>query len=178
MERSMTETELDSVAERQARSPWRVFALLAVIQFLVVLDASIVYIALPSIQTELGFSQYGLAWVMDAYMLTFGGFMLIGGRAADVLGRRRVLVVGLVVFAAASLACGIAAHSWQLVAARAAQGLGAAIVSPAAMALVTDIFDEGPDRYKAMGMFGGIGGLAGATGVLIGGVLAAIAWQL
>lgn len=160
------------------RNPWAVFALLAVAQFVVVLDAGIVYVALPSIQRELGFSPSGLAWVMDAYMVMFGGFMLLAGRAADLVGRRRLLVIGLVLFAVASLACGVAAESWQLVAARAGQGLGAALVSPVAIALITDIFDEGPDRYKAMGMFAGVGGLAGASGVLIGGVLTAITWEL
>jgi len=163
---------------RVGRNPWAVFGLLAVAQFMVVLDAGIVYVALPSIQRDLGFSQAGLAWVMDAYMLAFGGFMLLGGRAADLLGRRRVLVVGLVLFAVASLACGISTGAWQLIASRAGQGLGAAMVSPVAMALITDIFPEGPDRYKAFGLFGGVGGLAGASGVLFGGVLTAIAWQL
>ncbi|OLF09579.1 MFS transporter [Actinophytocola xanthii] len=157
-------------------SPWRTFTLLAATQFMVVLDAGIVYVALPSIQRQMDFSPAGLAWVMDAYMLAFGGFMLLGGRAADLLGRRRVFLVGLVVFAAASLACGLSTQAWQLVGARAAQGLGAAIVSPAAMALIIELF-EGEDRHKALGVFGGIGGLAGATGVLFGGLLTSVGWQ-
>jgi len=160
------------------RNPWAVFGLLAVAQFMVVLDAGIVYVALPSIQVDLGFSQAGLAWVMDAYMLAFGGFMLLAGRAADLIGRRRVLVVGLVLFALTSLACGVSQDSWQLVVARAGQGLGAAMVSPVAIALITDTFEDGPDRYKALGLFAGVGGLAGATGVLFGGLLTAVAWQL
>ncbi|RKR90375.1 EmrB/QacA subfamily drug resistance transporter [Micromonospora pisi] len=175
----MSEAGLGSATTRQAeRDPWVVFSLLAVAQFMVVLDAGIVYVALPSIMSDLGFSQTGLAWVMDAYMLAFGGFMLLAGRAADLLGRRRVLIVGLVVFAVASLACGVAEEAWQLIAARVVQGLGAAMVSPVALALITDIFKEGPDRYKAFGLFGGVGGLAGASGVLFGGLLTAVAWQL
>ncbi|MGH3760165.1 MFS transporter [Actinophytocola sp.] len=159
------------------RNPWRIFGLLAAVQFVVVLDTSIVYIALPPIQSELGFSPLGLAWVMDAYMLGFGGFLLLGGRIADLFGRRRMLLVGMVLFILASLACGLSEWAWMLVAARAAQGLTAAVISPAAMALVTEVFEEGPDRYKALGMFGGIGGLAGALGVLFGGLLTTIAWQ-
>ncbi|WP_063710851.1 MFS transporter [Actinokineospora enzanensis] len=174
----MSTTQVDPAATAATtRSPWRVFGLLAVVQFMVVLDAGIVYVALPSIQRQMGFSPAGLVWVMDAYMLAFGGFMLVGGRAADLLGRRRVLLAGLALFALASLACGLSTQPWQLVAARAAQGLGAAIISPAAMALVTDIFPEGPARYKALGMFGGIGGVAGATGTLFGGLLTSIGWQ-
>lgn len=160
-----------------ARSPWQIFALLATAQFIVVLDTSVVYIALPSIQRDVGFNDAGLAWVMDAYILAFGGFLLLGGRAADLFGRRRVLVVGLVLFLLASLACGLADEAWILVAARAAQGFAAAVVSPSAMSLVTDTFPPGPDRYKALGMFGGVGGLAGATGVLIGGLLTSVGWQ-
>jgi EmrB/QacA subfamily drug resistance transporter len=157
-------------------NPWRIFTLLAVVQFMVVLDAGIVYVALPSIQRQMDISPTGLAWVMDAYMLAFGGFMLLGGRAADLFGRRPVFLTGLVVFAAASLACGLATEAWQLIAARAGQGLGAALVSPAAMALTIDLFD-GHDRHKALGIFGGIGGLAGATGVLFGGLLTSVGWQ-
>ncbi|GDY32749.1 MFS transporter [Gandjariella thermophila] len=174
----MTATEAGSVAGGPAaRNPWQVFGLLAAVQFIVVLDTSVVYIALPSIQRQLGFSEAGLAWVMDAYMLGFGGFLLLGGRAADLLGRRRVLITGMVLFILASLVCGLSSAAWLLVAARAAQGLTAAVISPAAMALVTEVFEEGPDRYKALGMFGGIGGLAGALGVLIGGLLTSIGWQ-
>lgn len=175
----MSTAERTPISGRTAgRNPWAVFALLAVAQFVVVLDAGIVYVALPSIQRELGFGPSGLAWVMDAYLVMFGGFMLLAGRAADLIGRRRLLVTGLVLFAVASLGCGLAAESWQLVAARAGQGLGAALVSPVAIALITDLFDEGPERYRAMGMFAGVGGLAGASGVLIGGVLTAVTWEL
>jgi EmrB/QacA subfamily drug resistance transporter len=154
-----------------------VFSVLAVTQFMVVLDASIVYVALPSIQRDLHFSQAGLAWVMDAYILAFGGVMMLGGRTADLLGRRRVLFTGLVWFGLASLACALSTAAWQIVAARTAQGLGAAFVAPAALALVTDTFPEGPARFRALGIFGSIGGFAGAAGTLIGGLLTTISWQ-
>lgn len=161
----------------RGRSPWVVFAVLAVTQFMVVLDASIVYVALPSIQRELHISQADLSWVMNAYILAFGGVMMLGGRMADLLGRRRVLLAGLVWFGLASLACALSEAPWQIVVARTAQGLGAAFVAPAALALVTDTFPEGPARFKALGIFGGIGGFAGAAGTLIGGLLTTISWQ-
>jgi EmrB/QacA subfamily drug resistance transporter len=154
-----------------------VFSVLAVTQFMVVLDASIVYVALPSIQRDLDLSPAGLAWVMDAYILAFGGVMMLGGRLADLLGRRRVLFAGLVWFGLASLACALSAEPWQIVAARIAQGLGAAFVAPAALALVTDTFPEGPARFRALGIFGSIAGFAGAAGTLIGGLLTTISWQ-
>jgi MFS family permease len=158
-------------------SPWRVFALLAVAQFMVVLDTSIVYVALPSIQVDLGFSTAGLAWVMNAYILAFGGFMLLFGRATDLFGRRRVLVAGLILFMAASIACGLSTEPWQIVAARTLQGLAAAAIAPSALALVTDLFSEGPDRHKAFGIWGGLGGIAGATGTFVGGLLTTISWE-
>jgi EmrB/QacA subfamily drug resistance transporter len=144
---------------------------------MVVLDASIVYVALPSVQRDLGFSPTGLAWVMDAYVLAFGGLMMLGGRTADLFGRRRVLFAGLVVFGLASLACALSTVPWHIVAARTAQGLGAAFVAPAALALVTDTFPEGPARFRALGIFGSIAGFAGAAGTLIGGLLTSISWQ-
>jgi len=165
------------VAGARRHNPWIVFSVLAVTQFIVVLDASIVYVALPSIQRDLGFSPTDLAWVMNAYILAFGGIMMLGGRAADLLGRRRVLFLGLTWFGLASLACGISTEAWHIVAARTAQGLGAALVAPAALALVTDTFPEGPSRFKALGIFGGIGGIAGAAGTVAGGLLTTIAWQ-
>ena len=126
--------------------------LLAVTQFLVVLDEAIVNIALPSIGSALALSQEGLSLVVNAYVLTFGGFLLLGGRTADLLGRRRVFMTGLVVFAAASLAGGLAQSGGQLIAARALQGLGAAIISPAALSIVVATFAEGPERSRAMGV--------------------------
>ena len=157
--------------------PRLIVAVLILVQFMVVLDAGVVNIALPAIRAHLGFTEAGLTWVIDAYLLTFGGFLLLGGRAADLLGRRRMFLIGLSIFTAASLGCGLAAHPWQLLAGRATQGLGAAFVSPAALALVTDVFDEGPERNRALGIWASMGGVAGAAGVLIGGLLTQIAWQ-
>src|SRR5213082_2018998 len=125
---------------------WLALALLAAAQFVVVLDASIVNVALPSIGKSLHFSQDSLSWVVNAYVLTFGGFLLLGGRIADLLGRRRLFIGGLILFSAASLAGGIAQRAGWLVAARAVQGLGAALLSPAALSLVTVLFAEGAER--------------------------------
>src|SRR4051794_20640881 len=146
-------------------------ALLALTQFVIVLDASIVNVALPSIGRALDFSQDNLSWVVNAYTLTFGGFLLLGGRMADLLGRRRMFVAGLVLFAVASLAGGLAQSDVWLIAARAVQGLGAALLSPAALSLVTTIFAEGADRNKALGVWGAVAGSGGAAGVLLGGML-------
>ncbi len=150
---------------------WLALALLAAAQFVVVLDASIVNVALPSIGKDLNFSQDDLSWVVNAYVLVFGGFLLLGGRLADLLGRRRLFIVGLVLFAVASLAGGLAESAGWLVAARAVQGLGAALLSPAALSLVTVLFAEGSERNKAMGVWGAVAGSGGAVGVLLGGML-------
>jgi EmrB/QacA subfamily drug resistance transporter len=150
---------------------WLALALLAAAQFVVVLDASIVNVALPSIGRELQFSQENLSWVVNAYTLTFGGFLLLGGRMADLLGRRRLFLGGLVLFGLASLAGGFASNDGQLIAARAVQGLGAALLSPAALSLVTVIFTEGAERNKAFGVWGAVAGSGGAVGVLLGGML-------
>ena len=146
-------------------------ALLATTQFVVILDASIVNVALPSIGTALEFSQDNLSWVVNAYTLTFGGFLLLGGRLADLLGRRRMFIIGLVLFSAASLLGGLAQSDLWLIAARAAQGLGAALISPAALSLITTIFAEGAERNRALGIWGAVAGSGGAAGVLLGGVL-------
>src|SRR3954451_19053836 len=137
---------------------WLALALLAAAQFVVVLDASIVNVALPSIGQALHFSQDDLSWVVNAYTLTFGGFLLLGGRMADLIGRRRMFIAGLVLFSGASLAGGLAQSDVWLIAARAVQGLGAALLSPAALSLVTTLFEEGPDRNKAMGVWGAVAG--------------------
>jgi len=150
---------------------WLALVLLAAAQFVVVLDASIVNVALPSIGTALDFSQDDLSWVVNAYTLTFGGFLLLGGRMADLLGRRRMFVAGLILFSIASLAGGLAQSDIWLIAARAVQGLGAALLSPAALSLVTEIFEEGADRNKALGVWGAVAGSGGAAGVLLGGML-------
>ena len=153
-------------------------ALLAMTQFVIVLDASIVNVALPSIGRDLDFSQDDLSWVVNAYTLTFGGFLLLGGRLADLLGRRRLFICGLILFAVASLAGGLAQRDIQLIAARAVQGLGAAILSPAALSMVTTMFTEGAERNKALGVWGAVAGSGGAAGVLLGGVLTEYAgWE-
>jgi EmrB/QacA subfamily drug resistance transporter len=144
---------------------------LAAVGFLDFIDASIVNIALPDIRSDLDFSVQGLQWVISGYLLTYGGFMLLGGRLADLLGRRRVLVAGTVLFATASLTGGLAESAGVLVAARLVQGLGAAVMMPAALSLLTTSFSSGSDRPKALGVWGGIAGLASALGVFLGGVL-------
>jgi EmrB/QacA subfamily drug resistance transporter len=157
---------------------WQALVLLCSAQFVVVLDASIVNVALPSIGNALAFSQENLSWVVNAYVLTFGGFLLLGGRLADLLGRRRVFMVGLGIVALASLLAGFAATEGQLIAARAAQGLGAAIISPAALSIVTTTFSDGAERNKALGVWGAVAGSGGAAGVLLGGVLTdGLGWE-
>lgn len=157
---------------------WRGLILLCFAQFIVVLDASIVNVALPSIGKGLDFSQENLAWVVNAYILTFGGFLLLGGRMADLLGRRRVFIWGLLLVAVASLAAGFAANEAQLIAARAAQGLGAAIISPSALSIVTTTFSDGAERNKALGAWGAVAGAGGAAGVLFGGILTdGLGWE-
>src|SRR5438876_308832 len=145
--------------------------LLAMTQFVVVIDASIVNVALPSIGAHLHFSRDDLTWVVNAYTLTFGGFLLLGGRMADLLGRRRMFMLGLVVFSLASLAGGLAQSETWLIAARAVQGLGAAIVSPAALSIITTTFADGAERNRALGIWGAVAGAGGAAGVLLGGIL-------
>src|SRR5262249_5837440 len=148
-----------------------ILILLCTVQFMDVLDASIVNVALPSIKRDLAFSQQSLQWVVSGYVLMYGGFMLLGSRAADLLGRRRVLMTGLVLFAASSLTGGLAHSGGLLIGARFAQGLGAAILSPAALSTLTTTFREGRDRHTALGAWGAISGLGGAAGVLFGGLL-------
>jgi len=136
-----------------------------------VLDVSIVNVALPSIGEALDFSREDLQWVISAYAITFGGFLLLGGRAADYLGRRRVFMTGVAVFTIASLVCGLANTEGVLIGSRAVQGIGAAIVSPAALSIITTLFVEGAERNKALGIWGAVGGSGAAVGVLLGGVL-------
>ncbi len=146
-------------------------ALLCAVQFLDIVDSAIVNVALPSIQTSLHFSQQNLQWVASGYILTYGGFLLLGGRLADLLGRRRMLLAGLVVFAVSSLSAGVAQDSGLLVAARLVQGIGAALMAPAALSALTTSFSEGKDRNTALGVWGAISGMAAAAGVFFGGVL-------
>ncbi len=145
--------------------------LLCAVQFLDIVDSSIVNVALPSIQHKLHFSQQNLQWVLSGYLLTYGGFLLLGGRAADLLGRRRVLVAGVLLFAGCSLAAGLATNEGTLIGARLVQGVGAAMMAPAALSILTTTFKEGVDRHKALGIWGGISGIAAAAGVFFGGVL-------
>jgi EmrB/QacA subfamily drug resistance transporter len=150
---------------------WQALALVCVAFFMTVLDVSIVNVALPSIGRSLHFSQTGLQWVITAYAITFGGFLLLGGRTADILGRKRIFLVGLVIFSAASLVCGLASSTGVLIAARAVQGFGAAVVSPSTLSIITTTFEEGPERNKALGIWGAMGGSGAAAGVLFGGIL-------
>jgi EmrB/QacA subfamily drug resistance transporter len=167
-------TEARDYLERR----WWALALLCMTQFMVVLDASIVNIALPTIGKEVGISQENLSWVVNAYVLTFGGFLLLGGRMADLLGRRRIFMIGLLIVAVASLFAGFAPNEGVLIAARAAQGLGAAIIAPSALSIVTTIFRDGSERNKALGAWGAVAGSGGAAGVLLGGVLTdGLGWE-
>jgi EmrB/QacA subfamily drug resistance transporter len=157
---------------------WWALALLSVVQFMLVLDIAIVNVALPSIKVDLGFSQENLQWVISAYALVFGGFLLLGGRAADILGRRRMFIIGLVVFTGASLLAALAWNEPSLIGARAVQGLGAAIIAPAALSILMTTFSEGKERNIALGVWGAVGGFGAAAGVLLGGVFTdLLSWE-
>ena len=145
--------------------------LLSAVGFLDFVDTSIVNVALPSIRHNLHFSVQNLQWVLSGYLLTYGGFLLLGGRAADLLGRRRILVTGTALFALSSIACGLAQSSGTLIGARLVQGLGAAMMTPAALSILTTTFNDGSDRLKALGAWGALAGLSSGVGVLLGGVL-------
>jgi EmrB/QacA subfamily drug resistance transporter len=160
------------------RRKWLALALLSAVQFMVVLDIAIVNVALPSIKVDLGFSQENLQWVISAYALFFGGFLLLGGRAADLLGRRRIFLLGVVVFTISSFLAGQAWSEASLIAARSFQGLGAAIISPAALSILSVTFQEGRERNIALGVWGAVGGFGAAAGVLLGGILTdALSWE-
>ena len=150
---------------------WRALALLCGAFFMVVLDATIVLVALPSIQADIGFSEQSLQWVLSAYALTFGGLLLLGGRAADLLGRRRLFIAGVLLFTAASLVCGLAWSPAALLAARVVQGVGAAIMTPTALSIISTTFPEGPERNKALGIWGALGGIGATAAWLVGGPL-------
>jgi EmrB/QacA subfamily drug resistance transporter len=157
---------------------WWALALLCGAFFMVILDAAIVTVALPSIEKELDFSAQGLQWVVSAYALTFAGLLLLGGRAADLLGRRRVFMVGVVVFTLASLLCGLAWSDSALIGARALQGIGAAVMTPSALSIVTTTFEEGAERNKALGIWGALGGVGATTAWLIGGpIVDGLGWE-
>jgi EmrB/QacA subfamily drug resistance transporter len=157
---------------------WRAFALLAVSYFMTIIDLTIVNVSLPTIGRDLHFSETSLPWVVTAYALTFGGFLLLGGRAADLLGRRRILMFGLALFTAASLACGLATGEAFLIGSRAVQGLGAAVMLPAALSIVMNMFEEGAERNKALGIWGALGAGGATVGLVAGGLLTRYAgWE-
>src|SRR5215831_8502321 len=160
------------------RTKWFALALLCAVQFMVVLDIAIVNVALPSIQKDLHFSEQNLQWIISAYALVFGGFLLLGGRLADIIGRKRVFMAGLVVFSLGSLLCGLAWSEASLIAARALQGLGAAAITPSALSILSTTFREGRERNIALGAWGAVGGFGAAAGVLLGGILTdLLSWQ-
>src|SRR5436190_12853418 len=170
----MTATEKLRLTNRfgtEERAKSALLVLLCLAQFMVVLDVSVVNVALPSIRDGLGFSTTDLQWVINAYTLTFAGFLMLGGRAADLLGRRRVFLAGIALFTLASLACAVADTKALLLTARAVQGIGGALLSPASLSIITTSFAAGPERNRALGVWGGMAGLGAAAGVLLGGVL-------
>src|SRR6478752_4118345 len=169
---------LHSTTESQADPRrWLALAVIVTAQFMVVLDVAIVNVALPTIKTDLGFSQENLQWVVTAYSIMFGGVLLLGGRMADLLGRRRLFMAGLALFSASSLLDGLAWSQGSLIAFRALQGLGAALLSPAALSILTTTFREGKERNFALGIWGAVSGSGGAAGVLLGGVLtSSLSW--
>ena len=165
------------MAEREDNR-WVTLVLVCLAQFMVILDATIVNIALPTIQQDLDISQADLQWVINSYTLFFGGFLLLGGRAADIFGRKRIFIAGTILFSVASLLNGLAQNSEQLIAFRALQGLGGALVSPAALSIITTTFPEGPERTKALGVWSAIAAGGGAIGLLLGGILTeALSWE-
>ena len=160
-----------SSAEANPRRKWLVLAIVGAAFFMTVLDVAIVNVAIPSIQKDLNVGETTVQWVLTAYAITFGGFLLLGGRLADLLGRRLIFVIGLVLFTLASLLCGLANSADVLIASRAIQGVGAAIISPAALSIVSTTLEEGAERNKALGIWGALGGSGAAAGVLFGGIL-------
>src|SRR5581483_5735560 len=162
---------------RHSTNPWVILLLVCLAQFMVILDATVVNVALPSIQRDLGLSEANLQWIVNAYTLLFGGFLLLGGRAGDLLGRKRLFLAGVVVFTAASLLDGLATSSGMLIGSRALQGLGAAFISPAALSIISTTFEEGKERGKALGIWAAIASGGSAVGLVLGGVLTeAFSW--
>src|SRR5438105_11146953 len=163
---------------RHSTNPWVVLVIICLAQFMVVLDATIVNVALPHIQTSLGFTEASLQWVINAYTLVFAGLLLLGGRAGDLLGRKRLFLVGLVVFTAASFLNGIATNSGMLIGLRALQGLGAVLISPAALSIISTTFAEGKERSRALGVWAAIAIGGSAVGLVLGGALTqAFSWR-
>jgi len=179
-EGAATQSEQASGIARESRhiNPNAVLAVVAVAQFMVILDASIVNVALPTIKRDVGFSEQNLSWILNAYTLIFGGFLLLGGRLADQLGRRRLFIAGIALFSTASLVCGVSQSEGELLVARGFQGLGGAMVSPAALSIILTTFAEGQERNRALAVWGAIAGAGGAVGLLLGGVLVtALSWR-
>ena len=173
MASTLQSSTLHRPLQLRSRAGLLTLVLLCAVQFLDIVDSAIVNVALPSIQHDLGFSQQNLQWVASGYILTYGGFLLLGGRLSDLLGRRRMLFIGLAVFGLSSLTAGLAGDAGLLVAARLVQGVGAALMAPAALSMLTTTFREGRDRSAALGTWGAVSGLAAATGVFLGGVFTA-----
>jgi EmrB/QacA subfamily drug resistance transporter len=168
----------DKTATRSETNRWLVLVIVCIAQFMVILDATIVNVALPSIQRGLHFSAADLQWVINSYTLMFGGFLLLGGRAADLFGRRKLFILGVIVFSGASLLNALATSSDMLIVGRGLQGLGGAMVSPAALSIITTTFDEGPDRTKALGVWSAIAAGGAAVGLLLGGILTdLLSWE-
>jgi EmrB/QacA subfamily drug resistance transporter len=166
------------MAERREDNRWVTLVLVCLAQFMVILDATIVNIALPTIQEDLKFSRADLQWVVNSYTLLFGGFLLLGGRAADIVGRKKIFIAGVIVFSVASLLNGLSQSSGQLIVFRGLQGLGGALVSPAALSIITTTFPEGPERTKALGVWSAIAAGGGAVGLLLGGILTeTLSWE-
>src|SRR5499427_5948806 len=160
-----------SAVRRAATNPWVVLVLICFAQFMVILDATIVNVALPSIQKDLNLSEGNLQWIVNAYTLVFGGFLLLGGRAGDLLGRKRLFVIGLVIFTSASLLDGLASSEGMLIGSRALQGLGAALISPAALSIIATTFEEGAERARALAVWAAIAIGGAAIGLILGGAL-------
>jgi EmrB/QacA subfamily drug resistance transporter len=176
----MTSPEPVAPARTTTADPrrWKVLAILACLQFMLILDATVVNVALPSIKRDLGFTQSNLAWVVDAYLLVAGGFLLLGGRVADLFGRRRIFLCGAVAFAVGSLSSGLAQDQGMLIGARAVQGLGEALAGPSALSIITVLFIDQKERTKALSIWGGLAGLAGVVGVILSGVIVDLAsWR-
>src|SRR4029079_6292661 len=166
------------MSAKHSTNPWLVLVLICMAQFMVVLDATIVNVALPHIQSSLGFSEASLQWVINAYTLIFAGFLLLGGRAGDLLGRKRLFLIGLVIFTAASLLDGISTTSRELIGFRALQGLGAALISPAALSIISTTFAEGKERAQALGVWAAIAIGCSVFGLVLGGWLTqAFSWR-
>src|ERR1700757_4037153 len=163
---------------RHSTNPWVVLVIICLAQFMVVLDATIVNVALPHIQTALGFSEASLQWVINAYTLVFAGFLLLGGRAGDLLGRKRLFLIGLVVFPAASLLNGLSTSSGELIGFRALQGFGAALISPAALSIISTTFDEGKERARALAVWAAIAIGGSAVGLVLGrALMQSLSWR-